>query len=217
MIILKLCIMVLSVFFSLGYGVALFEMLKLFNINQPPEQYFIIGFVIFLPLWILYLKDRHFYSTFEHELTHLLVGLIFLKKPAHFTVTHDTGGETGLYGGNFIITLAPYFLPTLSLIILPFYLIISHEYQLYFISFFGFVVCYHICSTIQEFSYRQPDIIKSGKLFSTVFLVFANIIVYGYIFIFIGGGFKAGNQYLLDGMLESFRWVNQIINHYIID
>ena len=213
MIFLKLFIMILSVFFSAGYGVTLLEMLKIVDINQATVQYFIIGFIGFIPLWFLYMKDKHFYSTFEHELTHLLVGLLFLKNPAHFTVTSHSGGETGLYGGNFVITLAPYFLPTLAFIMLPFYLIISAEFQLHFLAVFGFVVSYHVFSTIQEFSYSQPDIASSGKLFSTLFLIFANILVYGYILMFIAKGFETGSKFLVNGMAESIGWLNSFAEY----
>ena len=191
--ILKLIIMILSVFLSAGYGLTFLEMMHTFDINLDSVRYIIIGFSGFIPLWFFYMKDKHFYSTFEHELTHLLVGLIFLKKPAHFTVTSHSGGETGLYGGNFIITLAPYFLPTLAFII-------------------GFVVSYHVFSTIQEFSYSQPDIATSGKAFSTLFLIFANILVYGYILMFIANGFETGTKFLVNGMMRSFGFIGPISN-----
>ena len=210
--ILKLIIMILSVFLSAGYGLTFLEMMHTFDINLDSVRYFIIGFSGFIPLWFFYMKDKHFYSTFEHELTHLLVGLIFLKKPAHFTVTSHSGGETGLYGGNFIITLAPYFLPTLAFIMLPFYLIINKEFQLQFMAVFGFIVSYHVFSTIQEFSYSQPDITNSGKVFSTLFLIFANILVYGYILMFIANGFETGTKFLVSGMMRFFGFIGSISN-----
>ena len=213
--ILKPLIAVLSVFLSIGYGITLAEMILPFDFNPPSIPYFLGGFGIFIPLWFTWLKNKHFYSTFEHELTHLLVGLLFFKKPAHFTVTRDAGGETGLYGGNFLITLAPYFLPTFSFLMLPLYLIILPKFYLYYFILFGFVVAYHVLSTIQEFSYSQPDIIICGKIFSTIFLVFTNILVYGFLIIFVSGGFERGGIFLKQGFLESANWLIELISNFM--
>ena len=108
---------------------------------------------------------------------------------------------------NFIILLAPYFLPTFSIILLPLYLIISSQFILYFFAVLGFVTSYHILSTIQEFGYYQPDIITSGKVFSTIFLIFANILLYGYILMFVNGGFSAGTEFLLQGIIEVIKLI----------
>lgn len=212
--IFKPLIAILSVFLSIGFGITLVEMIFPFDFNLPSVQYFFTGFSIFSLLWFIWFKNKHFYSTFEHELTHLLVGLLFFKKPSHFTVTSDSGGETGLYGGNFIITLAPYFLPTFSFLMLPVYLIILPEFYQYYFIIFGFFVAYHVFSTIQEFSYSQPDIIMSGKLFSTLFLVFTNILVYGYLIVFVIGGFKSGLIFLKQGSLESYNYIIKLIAYF---
>ena len=212
MSIFKLIIIIFSFFLSIGYGVTLIDMALPFNLNQPSIQYFLVGFGIFIPLWLFWLRSNQFYSTFEHELTHLLVGLLFLKKPAHFTVTSHEGGETGLYGKNFLITLAPYFIPTFAYLLLPFYLIINSEYHLPYFTVLGFMVSYHVLSTIQEFSYRQPDIATSGKLFSTIFLIFANIFVYGFLIMFTIGGFATGGQFIRAGFLESIYWLSHLVS-----
>lgn len=150
---------------------------------------FAIGFATFFFLWMGGLKRKHFYSTFEHELTHLLVGLLFLKKPAGFSATDRSGGLTTLYGGNFIITLAPYFLPTISFLMLPLYLVIQPNFYPYYFGILGFFTSYHVLSTTQEFRYDQPDIQKAGPIFSTIFLIFANILCYGILLMFLHNRF----------------------------
>ncbi len=166
------------------------------NVKGDYFKEFAIGFGVFFILWIGVLRKKYFYSTFEHELTHLLVGLLFLKKPVGFKATAREGGVVTLYGGNFIITLAPYFLPTLSFLLLPLYLVIQPTFYPYFFGILGFLTSYHIFSTIQEFRYTQPDIRKAGPVFSTVFLIFANILFYGMILFFLDRRFAGIGEFL---------------------
>ena len=205
--IFKFIIAILCVFLSIGYGIALFNLIPMLNIGNPTLRYFIYGFVAFIPFWAIWLRKAYFFSTFEHELTHLLVGLLFFKKPAGFKVTDSEGGVTELYGGNFLITLAPYFLPTFTYILLLFYFIIDPRFYLYYFFILGLITSYHIFSTIQEFSYSQPDIIVSGRVFSTLFLIFANIFVYGYLVAFLIGGFREGGVYIRNGWHLSIKWI----------
>ena len=212
---IKFIISILSIFLTIGYAMALFDY-GIIDYHTSRFYYFIIGAMAFIPIWYLWLKKVSFYSTFEHELTHLLVGLIFFKKPTHFWVSRQDGGQTGYIShsdsNNFLISLAPYFLPTFAIIILPLYIVISSQYQLGFLSVFGFFVSYHILSTIQEFSYEQPDIYTTGKLFSTIFLIFANLLFYGYIYMFIEGGFSLGNEFIREGVLNSYHQIEYAIS-----
>ena len=202
----KSIISIISILLAIAYLQVIIN--SSYDITRPEFRYFLYGFFLFIPFWFLWLKKNHFYSTFEHEMTHLLVGLMFFKKPSHFTATHDSGGETGLYGNNFIITLAPYFLPTINLLLLIIYAIISEKFILPFFSVFGFFLSYHVCSTIDEFSYQQPDIYTTGKIFSTIFLIFANIVTYGFIIFFITSGFDAAIIFLKQGPLLLFQFIN---------
>ena len=199
----KLVISIISILLSGGYSLVLIN--SSYDVSKPEFNYFLYGFFLFIPFWFLWLKRNHFYSTFEHEMTHLIVGLIFFKKPSHFTATHDSGGETGLYGNNFIITLAPYFLPTINLLLLIIYAVINEKFILPFFVIFGFFASYHIFSTINEFSYSQPDIYTTGKLFSTIFIIFANIVTCGFIIFFVLGGFSGATFFLKQGPLILFQ------------
>jgi hypothetical protein len=199
---LKLIVVILSMILAVSYGFSLFLICRSGNLQQTSVRFFAFGFIPYTLAWLVILRRRYFFSTFEHELTHLIVGLIFFKKPVGFHATEGEGGSTVLYGGNFIITLAPYFLPTLVFFILPVYLILDPQFHKYYFILFGILTAYHFLSTWQEFSYRQPDIIKSGKIFSTVFLIFANIFCYGIIITFVLGGFELSGDYILNGLLK---------------
>ena len=79
---IKFIISILSIFLTIGYAMALFDY-GIIDYHTSRFYYFIIGAMAFIPIWYLWLKKVSFYSTFEHELTHLLVGLIFFKKPTN--------------------------------------------------------------------------------------------------------------------------------------
>ena len=198
--IFKLIIGFVSILFSISYCIILSFIVKHLELNDR-YLFFGVGFILFIPIWFLFLKKKHFYSTFEHEFTHLFVALLFFKKPAGFNVTENEGGVVQLYGSNFLITLAPYFLPTITFLLMPIYLLIKPEFYNYFFLIIGYFTSYHVFSTIDEFSYKQPDIIKSGKVFSTIFLIFANIWVYGFLLSFVAGGFKETWVFIKHGIL----------------
>jgi len=199
---LKFIVMILSIILAVSYGFSLFLICRSVNLQQVSLRFFAYGFIPYALIWFVSLRRSYFFSTFEHEFTHLIVGLIFLKKPAGFHATEKEGGSTILYGSNFIITLAPYFLPTLVLLIFPVYLILDPQFHKYYFILLGILTAYHFLSTWQEFSYRQPDIIKSGKIFSTVFLIFANIFCYGIVITFVLGGFELSGDYIVNGLLK---------------
>ena len=204
---IKILVIILSILLTIGFGISMVHILALFNWHHKLLRYFIYGFAAFIPLWFLLLKSARFFSTFEHEFTHLIVGLLFLKKPAGFQVTEYNGGVTQLYGGNFLITLAPYFLPTLSFLLLPLYFVTTYSIHPYFFLLLGLFTSYHVLSTIQEFSYEQTDITKNGKAFSTIFLIFANLFCYGYIIAIVIGGFHLGWVFIKNGVFHSYNWI----------
>ena len=202
----KLIVVVFAVIFSLTLLRAWFQLFHFVTWHRVSLRYFIFGFLSFVPVWYLWMKKADFFTTFEHEFTHLIVGLFFLKKPAGFAVTEGQGGVTQLYGSNFVISLAPYFLPTLALLFLPLYFVMSLKFYKEYFFILGLLSSYHVFSTIDEFSYQQSDIYKHGNVFSTIFIIFGNLLFYGYLFAIAVGGFKMGWYFLKWGFFYSFKW-----------
>lgn len=198
----KMLIGFLAILLAVGYLLSGLNLIPEIDLSESAQLNFLIGIVVFIPLWIIVLRKRHFFSTFEHEFTHLLVGLLFFKKPDGFTATETEGGVTSMYGSNFLITLAPYFLPTFAYLILPLSFMLKASFMPYYFATLGFLTCYHLLSSIQEFGYYQSDITKTGKIFSTIFLFFANILSYGIILAFVLGGFKLTGKFISGGVVE---------------
>jgi hypothetical protein len=188
--VIKYIVFILSIILIYPIADSFIKVIQSLSFENNGWKTFLIGCVVMIPIWFFILRKNYFINTFEHELTHLIVGLFFFKRPAGFVVTENEGGATYLYGGNFFIKLAPYYLPIFSIFIIPIILIVDQRFHLTLIGLLGFITAYHILSTIQEFSYKQPDIQESGYLFATVFLIFANLLIYSCIIIFVSTGFN---------------------------
>ncbi len=141
-------------------------------------------------------------STFEHELTHAIVALLFFRKVSNFIVTNGEGGSvshSGNFGGKFgnlNITLAPYFLPTFTFILILIRPLIPIEQITWFDVLIGFTFGYHLFSTINEIkinwtkvsftgaksdSLTKSDIGKSGYIFSFIYILTLTTLIHGII------------------------------------
>ncbi len=129
------------------------------------------------------------FSTFEHELTHALFAWMTLHRVTKLKVTWSSGGMVEIVGGgNWLISLAPYWFPTLCV---PF-MLMSQAGQftgMWWVSAsLGASYCYHLLSTWRETHREQTDIQQTGFLFAWLFLPSANIIMTGVILAFAQGG-----------------------------
>ncbi len=209
----KIITLLLCPFLGYGFGVAIYEIVKLSDL--PPQSYvFAVGFVGFLIFWRIFKRQLQVVCTFEHEITHLLFGLFFLKMPKGFKVTMHEGGHVKLTGSNFLIYLAPYFFPTVSYLLLPFIFIIPNAYLPVFYGILGASLAFHLVSTWAELHLKQTDLQKSGILFSIVFLPVANLIFYGALIVLIFGETADFLSFWKIGMRESFNLL-PVIYQYI--
>ena len=147
---------------------------------------FITGMAAYFILWKLLFTRRLWGSwlpTFEHELTHTLFALITLHKVTGFHTSYEKGGHVRYIGGlgNWLITIAPYFFPTFVVLLL----LMDYYFPLLqrdlFILLLGFVVSFHLISTLTETNTQQPDLTKVGLFFSWCFLPGANLFFIGWL------------------------------------
>ncbi|MEO6589415.1 MAG: hypothetical protein ABIP06_08930 [Pyrinomonadaceae bacterium] len=145
-------------------------------------------------------------ETLEHELTHLLIGLLFLKIPVGFRVSVHQGGEVRQIGlgstGQVWITLAPYFFPTVSLCVL----LIAYFTKLNNLTLLGtlgFSTAFHLIANWGQTSFRQSDLQKAGILKTLLILPVMNIICYGSVLAFVSGGGSGFVRFLTAGFLSS--------------
>ena len=156
---MKFIFCLISLFLIPGSAIEFYTgLIRIFN-SQELWAPLTIGFGVGLIVSMFIIRYLRWLTTFDHELTHALMALIFLRRIKRFIVTSSHGGyveHSGGFGGEFgnlIITAAPYFLPTFSIIAVLFIPLIGPETFYYYLIFVGFTLIYHIVSTIEE-TYR---------------------------------------------------------------
>lgn len=208
-----------SILFLLGsyfYGSHLINLLKLLLIHWKAHKIFITSFLVSSVAFFILLKPGDFLITFEHEFTHMVWGLLFLRKPKIFAVTDREGGIVGYYGSsNFLIALAPYFSLTLNFILIGIYYLLKPDLHRIFFAVFGVALGYHLSSFFKEFSLKQPDIVHSGVVFSIIFLVFVNILAYGIVIAFVIGRGDLTLSFIKLGALDGYHFFISIFSNLV--
>jgi hypothetical protein len=146
-------------------------------------------------------------------LTHLLVGLLFLKIPVGIRVSAHEGGEVRQIGlgttGQTWIALAPYFFPTVSLAVVVLAYLFGLETR-FLLGFLGWTTVFHLVSNWGETSFRQPDLQKAGILKTILILPVMNLICYGAVLAYIGGGAKGFGGFWAEGVNGSLKLAGEV-------
>lgn len=126
--------------------------------------------------WQIRLWKVDWLSTLEHEITHCLFAWLTGNRVTGLKVTLQEGGHMTYIGqGNWLIDVAPYFFPTVTVLLilaLPFVPQLTGVYGQWAI---GVSVAYHATSTWKETHHAQTDLQNAGFLFCWLFLPSANI------------------------------------------
>ena len=114
-----------------------------------------------------------------HELTHALWGLLFGARPSDLRVA-ATGGSVRLTKTNMLITLAPYFFPFYTFVVIVCALITyAFMRPLPFLPLWlfliGFTWAFHALFTLETLGSRQPDVKAYGRIFSWTFIYLVNL------------------------------------------
>ncbi len=200
----KVVIGIVSAVGAATYASGLISMIDRSLLDKPNVEVALVGFLSGALFWTVLRKKLGFFGVFEHELTHLVMGLVMFQKPEAFFATASRG-HVRVGGKNFLVDLAPYYFPTFSVILLlVFPLLKESAYPVYFAAL-GFMTGYHLVSKLIDFKFYQGDIRVSGKAFSVVFCLFAGLFVFGFIFAFVVGGYRGGWEFTKAGVPEAGR------------
>ena len=180
------------------------------------------GMVAFVLCWMAVPHPVKTY-VLGHELTHALWGLVFGAVPSKLRVS-AAGGSVSLTKSNMLITLAPYFFPFYTFLVIVVALITSAfirplPWLPLWMFTVGFTWAFHVLFTIETLSQRQPDVKLYGRIFSWVFIFLANVVL---VLVFLAavtslsfaqlGGFlmnRVLDAYIGVGLsaVDAFKWV----------
>ncbi len=190
---------------SIGYASQIILLLPRLNFLSNDLLGFLFGGAVFFLLWLLFFSGRgNFWSTLEHEFTHAVVATLFLKRVHSLRASTRKGGSVTMEEGNVVIALAPYAVPLLSLIFVLMKFVVQAKFSPYLNFLIGFTYFNHLKNLFQEFRFGQPDIQMSGVFFSSVFILFFNILFAGLILFSLPEEMPSSGHFLLGGLTQTW-------------
>jgi len=142
----------------------------------------LVGFLIWLLCWFFLPQPMRAYIL-GHELTHALWAMLFGGWAKDLRVTAK-GGSVRVTKSNVLITLAPYFFPFYTILLICIRLLLGFfldltPYAAVWLFLVGFTWSFHFTFTFQSLMIRQPDIQEHGRLFSYMLIYLLNMLGIG--------------------------------------
>ncbi len=104
-----------------------------------------------------------------HEFAHLLTAKLFLREVRSFHITSRTGGKVVIDRTNVLIDLAPYVFPLYSIAAAAAAVLLrgaSPAVPTAYLAVASFLYAMHLAFSAEGFVDRQPDVTRSGRVFS---------------------------------------------------
>lgn len=137
------------------------------------------GIAAFSLCWIALAKPVKAY-VLGHELTHAIWGILFGARPSSLKVG-ENGGSVRLTKSNMLITLAPYFFPFYTFVVIvaalvTFAFLRPLPFLPLWMFLIGFTWAFHVLFTLETLAMRQPDVKLYGRVFSWTFIFIVNVL-----------------------------------------
>jgi hypothetical protein len=139
------------------------------------------GVLAYLIFHVMVMRPAYLY-VLSHELVHVLATWLCGGKVVSFKVT-PAGGNVVTSKSNIFIELSPYFVPFYSVLLGPVFFLLKATgntppfMSMVFLFFMGVTMAFHFVMTSEVLRMQQPDIIKSGIIFSMVLIFICNMVV----------------------------------------
>jgi hypothetical protein len=147
-----------------------------------------------------------------HELTHAFWGMLMGAKVGKMKIGKN-GGHVMLSKSNFIISLAPYFFPFYTGLVIALwyaagYFFDLHAYEPWWLGLIGLTWGFHVTFTVYMLGQRQPDVQENGRLFSYVIIYLVNLFFVALWIIAIGAPtFRSAWNVLEPEIITAYIWV----------
>lgn len=228
----------IALFLVPGSVLALWDALLVIAYDKDLWIPLVCGLAVGFPVYFTVIRKIPYLSTFEHELTHAIVALLFFRRIRKFIVTARRGGEvqySGNFGGAFgelLIGLAPYYLPTFTLILALLRPVFPAAWFPWYDGLIGATLAFHICSTPEETKEAwtkrtftgaggnqkiKTDIGKVGYIFALLVIAGFGIFLIGLVLQLIGTGYPGTWAFLKQVGVTSYEtyaeWSREIYGY----
>jgi hypothetical protein len=191
--------------FCLGYLIVFSELIISFRPSHRGEILFTLGLLIYPFLHFMVLKPTFIY-TLGHEMTHIIWSIPFGASIKDVRIRR-TGGFVNLSKTNSLIRLAPYFFPLFTVLTAMSALIVNPVYLPVVFLLVGATLSHHLISTFETLSVGQPDIKKTGAIFSLPIIFISNLVVVVLILNFVSPKDVKVLEFLIKGVLISLTFL----------
>lgn len=157
-------------------GILLYDLPAAVGAYHSREEGWILlgGSIAYLLAHLLLRKPERMYL-WAHEFSHLIVAKLFFRKVHSFHITSRDGGKVVIDRTNVVIDLAPYGLPLYSLgaaAAAAFLRNASPWVPDLYLAIASFLFSMHVLFSAEGFVKGQPDVKRSGRLFSGAVVLF---------------------------------------------
>ena len=185
----------------------------------------LVGLVgYFIAYIVIYGSNLRFIETLEHELNHAITAILTLRTIALFEVVGKAASDRpedrndvyyeGRAGyttaGNFLITLAPYFLPILTIPLLVVRYFVPDAGIPAVDMLIGITLGFHYAALAKEFSRIQPDIKKQTLPFSVAITTLFNVVILVLVISVVVDNIRLTFDYLREAFARSFGYYSVI-------
>jgi len=193
--------------FCVGYGGELAATLVTTAYRPLVPYWFVGGFLAYLVVHFLFRKPILTYVV-GHELTHALFAVLFGGSVKSFQAS-ERGGQVTITKSNVLITLAPYFFPLYTYLVLGAYYVARAAQATLLLPWLvllaGGTFAFHLVLTVVFLLDDQKDIQEHGAFFSYPLILLFNIILTALVVRLLLARNMYFLSYLANGIIRSLR------------
>lgn len=171
------------------------------------------GYALFWKIFVCRKSWGSWFSTLEHELTHVIFAILTFNKVKDFRVTDREGGYMSYTGeGNWLISCSPYFFPSFSLLMVLVLSISAPENFLLTSAALGITLSYNVIANVKQsknpgnwskspehsLTDTSGDLSQIGAPFAYAFLPVANLLIYTGILAYVFAGSTGMKNFYLN-------------------
>ena len=177
----------------------------------------VAGFLGYGLLWGILFKKRQtgsFLPTFVHELSHAFAALCTFHGVGNLRAGWSSGGRITIRGGsNWLIVIAPYFLPIVPVIGACCVVFAPDEWKATSSIGFGAAIAFYMFSLASDVHAEQTDLQHVGFPFACCFLPSANLFILGGLMAWTVGGPEDAHAFVAEAVRTTQLGAEWIMDH----